>query len=129
MKFFMNCALTAIAVSSSWSILTLPAASQVVPEIWGSIGSKDSDISYGAGVKWIGFGLEIGTGKEGATGGDVLGFLSLPIVSPYAGIGIYSGDDSVAFSGGIHISPPGHFFFGAGYHSIRGINGQLGIEF
>jgi hypothetical protein len=129
MKFLMKYALTAIALCSSWMIVTPPAASQFVPEVWGSIGSKDSDLSYGAGVKWVGFGLEIGTGEDGATGGDFLGFLSLPFVSPYGGIGIYSGDDSVAFSGGIHISPPGHFFFGAGYHSIRGINGQLGIKF
>jgi hypothetical protein len=119
----------AIAISSCLMAQTKPATSQILPEVWGSLGFKDDDLSYGAGVKWIGFGVEIGTGTQGATGGDVLGFIPLPFVSPYVGLGIYSGDDTIAYSGGVHISPPGHFFFGAGYHSIRGINGQLGIKF
>lgn len=98
------------AIAFCFSFRTLPAASQILPEVWGSLGSKDKDLSYAAGVKWVGVGVEIGTGAEGATGGDFLTFLNLPLVAPYLGLGIYSGDDTVAFSGGIHISPPGHFF-------------------
>ncbi|HHP7231311.1 MAG TPA: hypothetical protein ACFCUY_10695, partial [Xenococcaceae cyanobacterium] len=102
---------------------------QFLPEVWGTIGTQDDDISYGAGIKWAGFGLEVGTGEEGATGGDVLAFLTFPVVSPYVGLGIYSGDDTVAYSGGIHVYPDTRFFIGGGYHSIRGINGKLGFRF
>ncbi|MGL5876934.1 MAG: hypothetical protein ACRC2V_04000 [Xenococcaceae cyanobacterium] len=109
--------------------LSKPAYSQLLPRVWGSVGAKNDDVSYAGGVRFLNIGVEVGTGEDGATGGDLLGFISLPFVSPYAGIGIYSGDDSVAYSGGVHINPPGNFFFGAGYHSIRGINGQIGIKF
>lgn len=106
-----------------------PSLGQVLPQVWGTVGVQDEDISYGGGVRLFGWGLEVGTGEEGATGGDVLKFIDFPIVSPYVGIGLYSGDDAVAFSGGVQIRPPGNVFFGAGYHTIRGINGQIGIKF
>ena len=101
---------------------------QALPEIWGTVGTQDDDISYGAGVKWAGFGAEVGTGKDGATGGDFLAFISLPVVSPYVGVGLYSGDDTFAYSGGLHIYPGSRFFLGGGYHSVRGINGKLGFK-
>ena len=115
------------------SCLTLgtvsPAYSQITPQVWGSLGAKDDDLSYAAGVKWVGLALEVGTGKEGATGGDFLAFLPFPFVSPYVGLGVYSGDDTLAYSGGLHLYPSGHVFVGTGYHSIRGINGKLGFKF
>lgn len=75
------------------------------------------------------FGVEVGTGEDGSTGVDLLGFQNFAIVSPYIGIGWYSGEDDLAFSGGVQVQPPGSVFFGAGYHTIRGINGQIGIKF
>jgi hypothetical protein len=109
--------------------LSQPAYSQLLPRVWGSVGAKGDDVSYGAGVRFLNLGLEVGTAKDGATGGDLLGFIGLPYISPYAGIGIYSGDDTVAYSGGLQVNPGGNFFFGAGYHSVRGVNGQIGIKF
>jgi hypothetical protein len=109
--------------------LSQPAYSQLLPRVWGSVGAKGDDVSFAGGVRFLNLGLEVGTGEDGATGGDLLGFLSLPYVSPYAGIGIYSGDDTVAYSGGLQINPGGNFFFGGGYHSVRGVNGQIGIKF
>ena len=118
-------AITTIAIVASIQ----PAQSQLLPQIWGTIGAKDGDISYGAGARLVGFGVEVGTGKDGATGVDVLKFIDLPIISPYIGAGWYSGDDSFAYSGGIQLRPDGNFFVGAGYHSIRGVNGQIGFKF
>ena len=108
--------------------IATPASSQILPEVWGSVGTQDDDLSYAGGVKWSGFALEVGTGKEGATGGDFLLFFPLPVVSPYVGAGAYSGDDTFAYSGGLHFSA-GRVILGAGYHSIRGINGKLGFKF
>ena len=105
-----------------------PVAAQLIPEPWVTIGTKDSTFSYGVGVKIFDIGAEIGTGSGGSSGVDLLKFFSLPLVSPYAGLGIY-GDKGVAYSGGVHFTPPGNTFFGIGYHSIRGINGQIGIKF
>jgi hypothetical protein len=104
-----------------------PVRAQLVPEPWVTVGSKDSTFSYGVGVKVFDIGAEIAT-TRGTTGVDVLKFIGLPFVSPYAGLGIY-GDKGVAYSGGVHFTPPGNTFFGLGYHSIRGINGQVGIKF
>ncbi len=105
-----------------------PASAQLVPEPWVTVGSKDSAVTYGAGVRFFDFGAEIGTGPKGVTGVDALKFFGFPVVSPYAGLGLY-GDKGVAYSGGIHFTPPGNTFYGIGYHSIRGINAQLGIKF
>ena len=106
-----------------------PASSQILPEIWATVGSVDDLISYGAGVRLAGVGIEVGTGEEGATGADFLNFFSFPIVSPYLGLGYYSGDETVGFSGGVHINTGRRLVLGGGYHSIRGINGQLGFRF
>ena len=103
------------------------ASSQILPEVWATVGSVDDLVSYGAGVRFFGVGIEVGTGEEGATGADVLTFLSFPIVSPYVGLGYYSGDESVAYSGGVHVTA-GSLVVGGGYHSIRGVNGQLGFK-
>jgi hypothetical protein len=122
--------LTTLASIAGTSLLTANSAqAQVLPEPWVSIGTKDSAITYSAGVKFFDLGAEFGTGPQGATGVDVLKFFSLPFVSPYVGLGYYSGKDSIAYSGGVKFSPPGNIFYGAGYHSIRGINGQVGVRF
>nr|WP_310480991.1 hypothetical protein [Chamaesiphon sp. VAR_48_metabat_403] len=104
-----------------------PVSAQLVPEPWVTVGSKNGTVSYGVGVKIFDLGAEI-TNSGGTTGVDVLKFFGFPLVSPYAGLGIY-GDKGVAYSGGVQITPPGNTFFGVGYHSIRGINGQVGIKF
>ena len=120
---------TGILTASISTICTSPASSQILPEVWATVGSVDDLISYGAGVRLAGAGIEIGTGEEGATGGDFLTFIGLPIVSPYLGLGYYSGDENIAFSGGVHIGAGKRLILGAGYHSIRGVNGQLGFKF
>lgn len=103
-----------------------PVAAQLIPEAWVTVGAKDGGISYGAGARIFDIGAEVGSNK-GKGGVDILKFFSLPTLSPYVGLGIYGGD--VSYSGGIQFSPPGNTFFGVGYHSIRGINGQLGVKF
>lgn len=105
-----------------------PATAQLVPEPWVTVGTKDSSFTYGAGVKFFDFGAEIGTGANGVSGVDALKFFSFPFVAPYAGLGLY-GDKGVAYSGGVHFTPPGNMFYGVGYHSIRGVNGQFGLKF
>jgi len=134
MKLSFQKVLTASATAGITTIGIIsfaePASSQISPQPWESLGGEQNEISYSAGVRWFDFGAEIGGRGDGATGVDVLRFISLPVVSPYLGLGLYSdpGDD-VAFSGGLQIRPPGDVFLGVGYHSVRGINGQLGIRF
>ncbi|MDR9402403.1 MAG: hypothetical protein RI580_03090 [Halothece sp. Uz-M2-17] len=109
---------------------TKPAASQITPQPWGSIGTEDSDISYSIGARWFDFGVELGGREDGAVGVDVLKFLSFPVLSPYIGLGLYDdAEDDLAISGGLQVHPPGNVFVGVGYHSIRGVNGQLGVKF
>ena len=68
--------------------------------------------------------------RDGATGVDVLKFINLPVVAPYVGVGLYSGDESIAYSGGVQVgSGAENIFFGVGYNSVRGINGQVGLKF
>ncbi len=123
---FVSTSLLTACVST---IYTLPASSQVFsPEVWSTVGSSNNLVSYGAGVRFLGTGIEIGTGEEGATGGDFLKFLTLPLVSPYLGLGYYSGDETIAYSGGVHLGF-NNLVLGAGYHSVRGINGKLGLKF
>ena len=117
----------ALITAGITTVSVSPASSQILPEVWATVGSVDDLVSYGAGVRFVGVGIEVGTGEEGATGGDVLTFLSFPIVSPYLGLGYYSGDESVAYSGGVHVTV-GSLVVGGGYHSIRGVNGQLGFK-
>jgi len=121
-------AIAGIATGCLVTIGTTPASSQILPEIWATVGSVDDLVSYGAGIRFAGTAIEVGTGEEGATGADFLTFVPLPVVSPYVGIGYYTGDESVAYSGGIHVSA-GKFLVGGGYHSVRGINGKLGFKF
>lgn len=130
--FLSNLTKVTLATSLMTTVLLTsnqPVSSQIIPQVWASLGGKDGDFTYAGGVRFLNLGVEVGTGAEGATGGDVLAFLNLPFVSPYAGIGFYSGDDTVAYSGGLQLRPPGNFFFGGGFHSIRGFNGQIGIKF
>lgn len=119
----------ALSIFAAAIAIATPASAQLVPQPWVTLGSKDSTITYGAGVRLFDLGAEIGTGPNGSTGVDVLKFISLPVVSPYVGLGLYSGRSSVAYSGGVQVAPPGNIFYGVGYHSIRGINGQIGIHF
>ena len=127
--FSQQTVLTGILAAAVSGICATPAASQILPEVWATVGSVDDLVSYGAGVRFVGVGIEVGTGEEGATGGDVLTFLSLPVVSPYVGIGYYSGDENIAYSGGLHIGAGSRLVLGAGYHSVRGVNGKLGFKF
>ncbi len=115
---------TALVLSSTLA----PASSQVVPEVWGILGVEDDDLTFGAGTRWTRFGLEIGVGEEGAVGADFLTFFPLSAFSPYVGLGIYSEDQTLAFSGGVHYYPGSRIFFGAGYHTVRGINGKVGFK-
>lgn len=112
--------------------LAQPASAQLLPQGWISIG-YDDDVTFAGGARWINYGAEVGVDADGDVGGDALLFfpVPLPLVSPYAGLGYYSGDgDNLAYSFGAQVRPRGeNIFFGAGYHSIRGINGQLGIRF
>ena len=119
--------ITAACISST--VWATPASSQILPEVWGTVGSIDDLVSYGAGFRFAGTALEVGTGKEGATGADFLTFVPLPVASPYVGIGYYTGDTTIAYSGGIHISAGKFLMIGGGYHSVRGINGKLGFKF
>lgn len=127
--FSQQTVVTGILAACVSTVGALPASSQILPEVWATVGSVDDLISYGAGVRFAGTGIEIGTGEEGATGADFLTFLSFPIVSPYLGLGYYTGDESVAYSAGAHISAGRRLVIGAGYHSVRGFNGQLGFRF
>ena len=128
-QIICNSLLTACASTICISSCISSAASQVLPEAWVTVGSADDLVSYGAGVRFLGIGLEVGTGQKGATGADLLKFISLPIVSPYLGLGYYSGDENVAYSGGVHLNTGRHLVLGVGYHSLRGFNGQLGFRF
>jgi len=118
---------------TSLSLLTLllpnQASAQLIPQPWVSVGGKDGDTTYAVGAKALGLGVEVGVGPKGSTGVDVLKFLSLPIISPYVGIGYYSEDKGVAFSGGVQVGATNNIFVGAGYNSVRGFNGQLGVKF
>ena len=102
---------------------------QLLPQPWVTVGGKDSEVTYGAGVKVLGFGVEVGRGPGGAVGADVLKFLSLPVISPYVGLGWYSEDKGLAVSGGVQVVTSDHVFVGAGYNSVRGVNGQIGVKF
>ncbi|UZQ53908.1 hypothetical protein OOK60_15665 [Trichothermofontia sichuanensis B231] len=87
-----------------------PVYAQVLPQGWGAIGSKEGEASYAIGARWLDFGVELGGTRQGATGVDVLKFIPLPIISPYAGIGVYSADESLVNSAlhrCVHRVPPG----------------------
>ena len=118
---------SSILITSVSMFSAVPVWSQVSPEIWGTVGTIDDSVSYGAGARLGRTGIEIGTGEEGATGADFLTFIGLPFVSPYLGLGYYSGDEAIAYSGGVHVNVASVLVIGGGYHSVRGPNGQLGL--
>ena len=105
------------------------ANAQLVPQPWVSVGVEDSDATFSVGAKVVGVGVELGFGPNGSTGVDVLKFFSLPVISPYVGLGLYSNDEDIAFSGGIQVGASDNLFLGLGYNSVRGVNGQVGIRF
>jgi hypothetical protein len=117
------------SITAATLSIATPASAQFLPQPWVTVGSKDSAITYSVGARFLDFGAEIGTGPNGATGVDALKFISLPLVSPYVGLGLYSGKEAIAYSGGVQLAPPGNVTYGIGYHSIRGINGQVGVRF
>ncbi|AUT04026.1 hypothetical protein CLI64_28625 [Nostoc sp. CENA543] len=129
----MNRAIIVKSLIASIGCLALfaprPAAAQIIPQPWVSVGAKDGDVTYAVGARALNLGVELGTGEDGATGVDVLKFLSLPVISPYVGVGYYSEDKGVALSGGVQVKASDRLFVGAGYNSVRGVNGQLGIRF
>ncbi|MFH7031015.1 MAG: hypothetical protein ACHBN1_38130 [Heteroscytonema crispum UTEX LB 1556] len=129
----MKRAIITKALISSLGLLALftpsQASAQLIPQPWVSVGGKDGDVTYSVGARALNLGAELGVGPDGATGVDVLKFIPLPVISPYVGIGLYSQDKGVAVSGGVQVGATNNIFVGAGYNSIRGFNGQLGIRF
>lgn len=129
----MKTAVIAKTLIASLGFLTLftpsQASAQLIPQPWVSVGSNDGDVTYAVGARAFNLGVELGTGPDGATGVDVLKFLSLPVISPYVGLGYYSEDKGVAVSGGVQVGATDNIFVGAGYNSVRGFNGQLGVRF
>jgi hypothetical protein len=129
----MKTAIIAKAIITSIGCLALfapsSATAQIIPQPWVSVGAKDGDTTYAVGARALNLGVELGTADDGATGVDVLRFISLPVVSPYVGVGYYSEDKGVALSGGVQVGAGDRFFIGAGYNSVRGVNGQLGLRF
>lgn len=129
----MKTALIAKTVIASLGFLTLftpsQASAQLIPQPWVSVGSNDGDVTYAVGARAFNLGVELGAGPDGATGVDVLKFISLPVISPYVGLGYYSEDKGVAVSGGVQVGATDNIFVGAGYNSVRGFNGQLGVRF
>ncbi len=103
--------------------------SQLIPQPWVSVGVNDSEATFSVGARAINWGVELGKGEDGATGVDVLKFIRVPVVSPYVGLGLYSADKGVAFSGGVQVGATDNVFVGVGYNTIRGINGQVGVRF
>jgi hypothetical protein len=118
---------TFVILTAIGSMQVTPATAQLIPQPWVTVGSKDGTVTYGVGARFFDFGVELGTGPKSVTGVDALKFISLPFVSPYVGLGLYG--SNVAYSGGVQLTPPGNTFFGVGYNSVRGINGQIGIKF
>lgn len=105
------------------------AKAQLVPRPWVSVGVKDGDATFSVGARALNLGVELGRGPDGATGVDILKFISLPIISPYVGVGLYSADKGVAVSGGVQVGASDNLFLGVGYNSVRGVNGQIGLKF
>ena len=103
--------------------------SQLIPQPWVSVGVKDSEATFSVGARAINWGVELGKADDGATGVDVLKFIRVPVISPYVGLGLYSADKGVAFSGGVQVGATDNVLVGVGYNTIRGINGQVGVRF
>jgi hypothetical protein len=126
-------AVIAKTILASFGFLTFfspnQASAQLIPQPWVSVGSNDGDVTYAVGARALNLGVEVGAGPDGSTGVDVLKFINLPVISPYVGVGYYSEDKGVAVSGGVQVGATDHIFLGAGYNSVRGFNGQLGVRF
>lgn len=120
-------------VIASLSLFTLFAPSaaeaQIVPRPWVSVGSQEGDVTFSVGARALGVGIELGRGPDNSTGVDVLKFLNLPFVAPYVGVGYYSEDEGFAYSAGVQLNASDNVFIGAGYNSVRGVNGQIGVKF
>ncbi|OUL27217.1 hypothetical protein [Nostoc sp. 106C] len=129
----MKTAVIAKALIASLGFVTLftpnQASAQLIPQPWVSVGGNDGDVTYAVGARALNLGVELGAGPDGSTGVDVLKFINLPVISPYVGLGYYSEDKGVAVSGGVQVGATDHIFVGAGYNSVRGFNGQLGVRF
>jgi opacity protein-like surface antigen len=106
-----------------------PVNAQLIPQPWVSVGGRDSDVTFSVGARAFDLGVELGRGPDNSTGVDVLKFFGLPVVSPYVGIGLYSDDQGVAWSGGLQVDTASNLVVGIGYNSVRGVNGQVGIRF
>ena len=120
----------AIAIMSLSAVFAPTAAkAQLVPQPWVSVGGDEGDVTFSVGARIIGLGVELGFGPGSSTGVDVLKFINLPVIDPYIGVGYYSDDEDFAVSGGVHIDVADNVFVGAGYNSVRGFNGQVGIKF
>ncbi|MGQ4649537.1 hypothetical protein [Lyngbya aestuarii] len=108
------------------------ATAQLVPQPWVSVGGRDGETTFSVGARAFNLGAELGRGTDDSIGVDALAFINLPLlsqISPYVGIGFYSEDQGVAFSGGVQLNPTNNLIVGVGYHSVRGLNGQLGFKF
>ncbi|PSB01478.1 hypothetical protein [Merismopedia glauca] len=134
----MNKVFSSMIAALSVVLISHPANSQIVPQPWVSVGTQGGDLTYGLGARAIGWGVELGTGEDGATGVDVLKFIDLPVntsnvglppISPYVGLGYYSNDAGLSYSGGVQVGATKNVTVGVGYNSVRGINAQVGIKF
>lgn len=128
-------AINAINIVTQGILAMKPATAQLTPQPWTSLGVQDSELTYSVGIRALGFGAELGIDNQNAVGVDVLKFIHPPfisLISGYGGVGIYekgkSDRSQFAYSAGVQIRPDGNFFFGAGYHNIRGFNGQIGFK-
>ncbi|MEM7556160.1 MAG: hypothetical protein AAF378_19070 [Cyanobacteria bacterium P01_A01_bin.84] len=132
--FIIKSLIASIGLSIS-SILFAPTqadaqiVNKVLPSPWVSVGSQEGDVTFSVGAKVMNFGVELGKGPDSSVGVDVLQFLNLPVVEPYVGVGYYTDDKGFAYSGGVQVNASKNVFIGAGYNSVRGINGQLGVKF
>ncbi|NEP02179.1 MAG: hypothetical protein F6K58_26690 [Symploca sp. SIO2E9] len=114
------------------ALATEQATAQLLPQPWVSVGGREGETTFSAGVRAFNLGLEFGLGTDDSTGVDGLAFFNLPFlnqISPYLGLGFYSEDEGVAVSGGVQLNPGKNLVIGVGYHSIRGLNGQVGLRF
>jgi hypothetical protein len=107
------------------------ASSQLIPQPWVSVGGSEGEATFSVGARAFNVGVELGRGPDDSTGVDALGFISLPLVplSPYVGLGYYTEDEGVAVSGGVQVNAARNLMVGAGYNSVRGFNGQVGLRF
>ncbi|MGB7440566.1 MAG: hypothetical protein WA919_05825 [Coleofasciculaceae cyanobacterium] len=114
------------------TLTTSKATAQLVPQPWVSVGGREGETTFSVGARAFNLGVEYGWGTNDSNGVDALAFVNLPFlgqISPYVGLGLYSEDEGVAVSGGVQVNPNDNLILGVGYHSIRGINGQLGFKF